>query len=294
MLDSTGAVKVMDFGIARAASDASSAMTQTAAVIGTAAYLSPEQARGETVDARSDLYSTGCLLYELVTGGPPFTGDNPVAVAYQHVREDPVPPSAYDESLSPSVDAVVLKAMAKNPANRYQSAGRDARRPAARGRRRAGRGDAGARRGAGARTRRRSSRRRPRRRTAAARAASRTGCSVWCSPGSSSASRCSCAGCSAPTQGLVPAPSLVGLTQRQAVAELQTAGPDGRHGRDALRRPSRSARCSSRARPRRSCCAPAAPSSWSCRKGARDDDRARRGRRPGPRHRRRRCSPSAS
>ena len=122
MLNRAGDVKVMDFGIARAAAD-SSAMTQTAAVIGTAAYLSPEQARGEHVDARSDLYSTGCLLYELITGAPPFTGESPVAVAYQHVREDPTPPSAYDETLSAEVDAVVLKAMAKNPANRYQSAG---------------------------------------------------------------------------------------------------------------------------------------------------------------------------
>ena len=122
MLTRAGDVKVMDFGIARAAAD-SSAMTQTAAVIGTAAYLSPEQARGEHVDARSDLYSTGCLLYELITGAPPFTGDSPVAVAYQHVREDPTPPSAYDQTLSAEVDAVVLKAMAKNPANRYQSAG---------------------------------------------------------------------------------------------------------------------------------------------------------------------------
>ena len=122
MLTRTGEVKVMDFGIARAASDASSAMTQTAAVIGTAAYLSPEQARGEHVDARSDLYSTGCLLYELITGAPPFTGDSAVAVAYQHVREDPRPPSDYDDTLAPAIDAVVLKAMAKNPANRYQSA----------------------------------------------------------------------------------------------------------------------------------------------------------------------------
>jgi beta-lactam-binding protein with PASTA domain/tRNA A-37 threonylcarbamoyl transferase component Bud32 len=122
MLTRGGEVKVMDFGIARAAADASSAMTQTAAVIGTAAYLSPEQARGEHVDVRSDLYSTGCLLYELITGAPPFTGDSPVAVAYQHVREDPEPPSAYDDTLPPSIDAVVLKAMAKNPANRYQSA----------------------------------------------------------------------------------------------------------------------------------------------------------------------------
>ena len=122
MLTPRGEVKVMDFGIARAIADTSSTMTQTAAVIGTAAYLSPEQARGEHVDARSDIYSTGCLLYELVTGTPPFTGDSPVAVAYQHVREDPTPPSAYDESLPPQVDAVVLKAMAKNPVNRYQSA----------------------------------------------------------------------------------------------------------------------------------------------------------------------------
>ena len=122
MLTSHGEVKVMDFGIARAAAGHESTMTQTAAVIGTAAYLSPEQARGEHVDARSDIYSAGCLLYELVTGAPPFTGDSPVAVAYQHVREDPVAPSEYDPSLSTDIDAVILKAMAKNPANRYQSA----------------------------------------------------------------------------------------------------------------------------------------------------------------------------
>ena len=122
MLTPTGDVKVMDFGIARAAADTSVTMTQTAQVMGTAAYLSPEQARGEHVDARSDLYSTGCLLYELITGAPPFTGDNAIALAYQHVREDPAPPSTYDASLGGDVDAVVLKAMAKNPANRYQSA----------------------------------------------------------------------------------------------------------------------------------------------------------------------------
>ncbi|MCW2666566.1 MAG: serine/threonine protein kinase [Frankiales bacterium] len=122
MLNGTGDVKVMDFGIARAVADTSVTMTQTSAVIGTAAYLSPEQARGEHVDARSDLYSTGCLLYELLAGAPPFTGDSPVSVAYQHVREDPLPPSTYDTTLPPDVDAVVLKAMAKNPANRYQSA----------------------------------------------------------------------------------------------------------------------------------------------------------------------------
>jgi serine/threonine-protein kinase len=122
MLTSRGEVKVMDFGIARAAAGNESTMTSTESVIGTAAYLSPEQARGEHVDARSDIYSTGCLLYELVTGSPPFTGDSPVAVAYQHVREDPKPPSEFDPALSKDVDAVVLKAMAKNPANRYQSA----------------------------------------------------------------------------------------------------------------------------------------------------------------------------
>jgi eukaryotic-like serine/threonine-protein kinase len=122
MVTRTGAVKVMDFGIARALSSTAATMTQTSAVIGTAQYLSPEQARGETVDARSDVYSTGCLLYELLIGHPPFTGDSPVAVAYQHVREDPVPPSHLNPDVSPSVDAVVLKALAKNPANRYQSA----------------------------------------------------------------------------------------------------------------------------------------------------------------------------
>jgi serine/threonine-protein kinase len=122
MLTPGGAVKVMDFGIARAVAGATSTMTQTSAVIGTAQYLSPEQARGETVDARSDVYSTGCLLYELLVGEPPFTGDSPVAVAYQHVREDPVPPSTKNPEISRVIDAIVLKAMAKNPANRYQSA----------------------------------------------------------------------------------------------------------------------------------------------------------------------------
>lgn len=121
MITRTGAVKVMDFGIARAVSDGQAAVTQTAAVIGTAQYLSPEQARGEAVDARSDVYAAGCVLFELLTGEPPFTGDSPVAVAYQHVREDPKPPSALNPRVPPSLDAIVLKAMAKNPANRYQS-----------------------------------------------------------------------------------------------------------------------------------------------------------------------------
>jgi len=121
MISKTGAVKVMDFGIARALSDANS-VTQTSAVIGTAQYLSPEQARGEKVDARSDVYSLGCVLYEILTGEPPFVGDTPVAVAYQHVREDPVPPSVRHPGISPELDAVVLKSLAKNPDNRYQTA----------------------------------------------------------------------------------------------------------------------------------------------------------------------------
>ncbi|MCW2811213.1 MAG: pknB [Friedmanniella sp.] len=122
MLTQTGGVKVMDFGIARAVADTSATMTQTAAVIGTAQYLSPEQARGETVDARSDIYSAGCLLYELLVGRPPFVGDSPVSVAYQHVREAPVPPSRLDPVISADIDAVTLKALAKDPADRYQSA----------------------------------------------------------------------------------------------------------------------------------------------------------------------------
>jgi serine/threonine protein kinase len=122
MLTATGQVKVMDFGIARALTSSSATMTQTAAVIGTAYYLSPEQARGEHVDARSDIYSTGCLLYELLTGAPPFTGDTAVSVAYQHVREEPVPPSSVEPDVPSDVDAIVLVAMAKNPANRYPSA----------------------------------------------------------------------------------------------------------------------------------------------------------------------------
>ncbi|WP_157630427.1 Stk1 family PASTA domain-containing Ser/Thr kinase [Kribbella catacumbae] len=122
MLTPQGQVKVMDFGIARAVADTTSDMTQTAAVIGTAQYLSPEQARGETVDARSDLYSTGCLLYELLIGRPPFVGESPVSVAYQHVREEPLPPSSFDPDIPPEVDAVVLKALTKNREHRYQSA----------------------------------------------------------------------------------------------------------------------------------------------------------------------------
>jgi beta-lactam-binding protein with PASTA domain/predicted Ser/Thr protein kinase len=122
MLTPSGDVKVMDFGIARAMSDASNTMTQTAAVVGTAQYLSPEQARGEPVDSRSDVYSAGCLLYELLTGRPPFVGDSPVAVAYQHVREPAAPPSDHDDELPAEIDAIVMKSLAKRVEDRYQSA----------------------------------------------------------------------------------------------------------------------------------------------------------------------------
>ncbi|NAZ82581.1 Stk1 family PASTA domain-containing Ser/Thr kinase [Kineococcus sp. R8] len=122
MITPAGEVKVMDFGIARAVSDSSATLTQTSAVMGTAQYLSPEQARGEQVDARSDLYSAGCLLYEVLTGRPPFVGDAPVAVAYQHVSEQPRPPSALEPGIPPAVDHVVLMALSKDREHRYQSA----------------------------------------------------------------------------------------------------------------------------------------------------------------------------
>ncbi|MET8835704.1 Stk1 family PASTA domain-containing Ser/Thr kinase [Micromonospora sp. NPDC004540] len=123
MLTQTGQVKVMDFGIARALASGATTMTQTSAVIGTAQYLSPEQARGEAVDARSDVYAAGCVLFELLCGHPPFVGDSPVSVAYQHVREQPPTPSTINPDVNPAVDAIVLKALSKNPLNRYQSAG---------------------------------------------------------------------------------------------------------------------------------------------------------------------------
>jgi serine/threonine-protein kinase len=113
----------MDFGIARSMSGSQSTITQTAEVIGTALYMSPEQARGERVDARSDLYSAGCVLYELLTGRPPFTGGSAVAIAYQHVCQRPVPPSEADPEMPRWADAIVLRAMAKAPADRYQNAG---------------------------------------------------------------------------------------------------------------------------------------------------------------------------
>jgi len=122
MLTRTGDVKVMDFGIARAINDVSSTMTSASAVMGTAQYLSPEQARGEVVDARSDLYSTGVVLFELLTGKPPFTGDSAVAIAYQHVSEMPVIPSTIDPGVSSEIDAVVMRALAKRADDRYQSA----------------------------------------------------------------------------------------------------------------------------------------------------------------------------
>ncbi|MBA3690481.1 MAG: Stk1 family PASTA domain-containing Ser/Thr kinase [Actinobacteria bacterium] len=122
MVTRDGRVKVMDFGIARLVAGPDT-VEQTAAVLGTAAYLSPEQAQGQTVDARSDLYSLGIVLYEMVSGRPPFTGDSAMAVAYKHVQETPLPPSSLNGDVTPRLDAVVMRALAKNPANRYQSAG---------------------------------------------------------------------------------------------------------------------------------------------------------------------------
>ena len=122
MITPAGVAKVMDFGIARAVDETSTSLTQTAAVIGTAHYLSPEQASGKSVDQRTDLYSTGCLLFELLTGRAPFVGETSISVAYQHVREEPIPPSQLNPALSPAVDAVVLKSLAKDPDERYQSA----------------------------------------------------------------------------------------------------------------------------------------------------------------------------
>ncbi|WP_141379374.1 Stk1 family PASTA domain-containing Ser/Thr kinase [Microbacterium lacticum] len=123
MVTSAGQVKVMDFGIARAVSDSSSTVAETTQILGTAAYFSPEQAKGEPVDSRADVYSAGVVLYELLTGRPPFRGESPVAVAYQHVSETPVAPSEIVDTVPRSLDAVVLRALAKDPYQRYQDAG---------------------------------------------------------------------------------------------------------------------------------------------------------------------------
>jgi eukaryotic-like serine/threonine-protein kinase len=120
--EESNSIKVMDFGIARAMADSAATMTQTQAVVGTAQYLSPEQARGETVDARSDLYSAACLLYEMLTGRPPFIGDSPVSVAYQHVREIHEPASSLNPEVSPALDSVLAKALQKNRDDRFQDA----------------------------------------------------------------------------------------------------------------------------------------------------------------------------
>jgi serine/threonine-protein kinase len=122
MVTAAGQVKVMDFGIARAVSDSSSTVAETTTILGTAAYFSPEQAKGEPVDARADLYSAGVVLYELLVGRPPFRGDTPVAVAYQHVSEAPIPPSDIVDDLPKGLDAVVLRALAKDPFQRFQDA----------------------------------------------------------------------------------------------------------------------------------------------------------------------------
>jgi beta-lactam-binding protein with PASTA domain len=120
MVTRDGQVKVTDFGIARVTTNET--IEQTAAVLGTASYLSPEQAQGGQIDQRSDLYSLGCVLYEMLTGRPPFTADSPVAVASKHVLEQPVPPSRVNHDVSPQLDAVVMRALSKNPDNRYQDA----------------------------------------------------------------------------------------------------------------------------------------------------------------------------
>ncbi|HEY4397946.1 MAG TPA: Stk1 family PASTA domain-containing Ser/Thr kinase [Acidimicrobiia bacterium] len=120
LLTADGDIKVTDFGIARAGT--SEALTQTGAVMGTATYFSPEQAQGHPVDGRSDVYSLGVVLYEMVTGAPPFVGESPVAVAYKHVREDPEPPSARAPDVPPDLEHIILTAMAKDPDSRYQTA----------------------------------------------------------------------------------------------------------------------------------------------------------------------------
>ncbi|WP_221348400.1 protein kinase domain-containing protein [Streptomyces beigongshangae] len=122
IITNTGAVKVMDFGIARALHGAQSTMTQTGMVMGTPQYLSPEQALGKAVDHRSDLYATGCLLYELLALRPPFTGETPLSVVYQHVQDIPVPPSEVSDGVPPELDGLVMRSLAKEPDDRFQTA----------------------------------------------------------------------------------------------------------------------------------------------------------------------------
>ena len=123
MITDQGDVKVMDFGIARALADLGATLTNTWNIVGTAQYLSPEQALGEVADLRSDIYSTGCLLYEVLTGKPPFTGETPVSIAYQHVSGVLIPPSVIQPDLPEGVDVILAVALAKKPEDRYQSAG---------------------------------------------------------------------------------------------------------------------------------------------------------------------------
>ncbi|MFE0383303.1 protein kinase [Streptomyces bungoensis] len=122
IITDNGAVKVMDFGIARALHGASTTMTQTGMVMGTPQYLSPEQALGKAVDHRSDLYATGCLLYELLALRPPFTGETPLSVVYQHVQDIPTPPSQYSDACPPELDGLVMRSLAKEPDDRFQTA----------------------------------------------------------------------------------------------------------------------------------------------------------------------------
>ncbi|GAA1012609.1 protein kinase [Streptomyces thermogriseus] len=122
MMTKRGVVKVMDFGIARAMQSGVTSMTQTGMVVGTPQYLSPEQALGRGVDARSDLYSVGIMLFQLVTGRLPFDADSPLAIAYAHVQEEPVAPSSINRSLPPAVDALIARALRKNPNERFPSA----------------------------------------------------------------------------------------------------------------------------------------------------------------------------
>jgi serine/threonine protein kinase len=122
MLSNTGEIKVADFGIARPAAETTGTVTLAGTVLGTPQYLSPEQGRGETVDARSDLYSVGCMLFELLVGAPPFSGDSPLSTVVQHISNPPTPPSALNADVSGDIDSIVLMALAKDPADRYQTA----------------------------------------------------------------------------------------------------------------------------------------------------------------------------